>query len=153
MNVLFLTVFFQRDGSHAGNLYKREGRMALELVVQRCFLVAYCSHLVPRSLFTTNCVQIVMISYFQACCMSLVHLTKRVQKFKWSETKFVLCLAWKVQRKGSGTSRNNKLSCSASTQLSYGRVVITGGYIQNANKSPFMKFWDSGVLITYKNLK
>lgn len=124
MNVLFLTIFFQRDRSHAGNLYKREGRMALELVVQRCFLVAYCSHLVPHSLFTANCVQIVMISYFQACCTSLVSLMKRVQKFKWSETRFGTSQIWLVfglesleKRKWNQQEQQIVMQCQHTTEL------------------------------------
>ena len=89
MNVLFLSIFFQRDGSHAGNRYKRnkdgfgisDAKMLYGSTLQsadaslfsHCKLCAYFSD----DLFSSSLLHVICQESYE----------KTVQKFKWSETK------------------------------------------------------------------
>jgi len=47
--------------------------MAMKLVMQRCFMVAYCSQLMPHCFLIANCAHIsLMTCSLQACCMYFV---------------------------------------------------------------------------------
>lgn len=133
----FLSIFFQRDGSHGGNLYERELRMALELVMPRWGLVTYCSPL------QTVCVPLRTCSLPAFC---VCHLSESPERKVWKFKKLKLA---ESKVKSSLTQRALGAAVQDVTD-SQAQPWPSGAAARVPMKAPF---WNSSALMAYMSRK